>query len=464
VNTVVVLESKKRMARSIYNNGKSDGSTVGDYPTMCFAALVPALLSDDPSRSFVIGWGTGVTAGELGALEDTKEVIVAEISPGVIEAAPLFGPANQHADSNPKVQAVRRDAYRALLHSEGGFGVIASEPSNPWVTGVEMLYSREFLQAARSRLTPGGVYAQWFHLYEVNEESVETVAHTYASVFENVALWFASGPDILLIGLNSPAAYPDLETIRARAARPDYRAALARCGAENFPELLAHELLPPGLIREGHVAGALHTLRHPILSHSAARAFFAARGVNLPHLAGGPDANGTRPQALFAQEFPPGSPIPESVVATVTRHICGSRRPIECATWLARWRSGHPDSQEAQEFDPTVGEKGPGRVEALEPETIRQVVQLYRGELPATPRATNPAARALALTNLFASYYVHAIPFDRGLLRSVWSGCSARSGWASTCEQTRLLMNQQLDRFELSTSARGGGDDGAHGE
>ena len=54
----------------------------GDYPTMALAGLLPALLADDPERAFVIGYGTGVTAGELAALDDTREVIVAEISPG----------------------------------------------------------------------------------------------------------------------------------------------------------------------------------------------------------------------------------------------------------------------------------------------------------------------------------------------------------------------------------------------
>ena len=51
--------------------------------------------------------------------------------------------------------------------------MIASEPSNPWVTGVEMLFSREFLEAARDRLAPGGVYAQWFHTYETDTATVE---------------------------------------------------------------------------------------------------------------------------------------------------------------------------------------------------------------------------------------------------------------------------------------------------
>ena len=65
---------------------------------------------------------------------------------GVIEAAPLFDDANLGASRNPKVKIVQSDAYRALLRSEGHFDVIASEPSNPWVTGVEMLYSKEFLE------------------------------------------------------------------------------------------------------------------------------------------------------------------------------------------------------------------------------------------------------------------------------------------------------------------------------
>ena len=45
----------------IWPTSKPDGSTSGDYPTMCFAVLIPALLTDDPSRGFVIGWGTGVS-------------------------------------------------------------------------------------------------------------------------------------------------------------------------------------------------------------------------------------------------------------------------------------------------------------------------------------------------------------------------------------------------------------------
>src|SRR5262245_50509828 len=125
--------------RSIRTNGKSDGSVVGDYVTMGLAGLLPALFADDPSRAFVIGWGTGVTAGELAALDSVHEVVVAEISPAVLRARPFFDYGNHAASISREIRAIRSDAYRALQRAPGRFGVIASEPSNPWVVGVEML-------------------------------------------------------------------------------------------------------------------------------------------------------------------------------------------------------------------------------------------------------------------------------------------------------------------------------------
>ncbi len=457
VSTVLILENpNNRNARAILNNGKPDGSTAGDYPTMCFAALIPALLTDDPARSFVIGWGTGVTVGELAALPEAKEVVVAEISPGVLAGAPSFRPYNQQADVNPKVQALRRDAYRALLRSEGQFGIIASEPSNPWVTGVEMLYSREFLEAAREKLTPGGVYAQWFHLYEVDHETVEIVAYTYASVFDRVAVWFAQGPDVLLMGLNSPTAYPDLETLRERYERPAWEAGMARCGAKSFPEVLAHEMLPPGLVRSGHVAGELHTLHRPILSQHAARAFFAGRMVELPRFAGGPDADGARPRALLAQLLGDG-PVPEELASSVTRHVCEMRRNIDCGAWLARWRADHPTSREARAYDPRSLPKMRGN-EAVSPLMVARLEMLFGGGIPPEPPSSNALQRATALTNLFASFYTHAIPFDRELLRRGWSGCDGDGpGAASSCQTARVRANARLDRFELPRAQLSGG-------
>ena len=130
-----------------------------------------------------------MSVGELVALDSIREVVVAEISRGVMEAAPLFEELNRGALSSPKTKVIRSDAYRALLRSEGEYDIIVSEPSNPWVTGVENVFALEFLEAAKLRLRPGGVYAQWFHNYETNRESIELVLNTYRQVFERVSIW-----------------------------------------------------------------------------------------------------------------------------------------------------------------------------------------------------------------------------------------------------------------------------------
>ena len=66
-------------------------------------ALVPALFADEYESCFVIGYGTGVTAGELAALSSVRRVEVAEISRAVIEAAPWFEEGNLGASKSPKV-------------------------------------------------------------------------------------------------------------------------------------------------------------------------------------------------------------------------------------------------------------------------------------------------------------------------------------------------------------------------
>ena len=59
-----------RSRASLINNGKSDGNTDADYPTMGLIAMISALLADKAESAFVIGCGTGVTAGELAALDE----------------------------------------------------------------------------------------------------------------------------------------------------------------------------------------------------------------------------------------------------------------------------------------------------------------------------------------------------------------------------------------------------------
>jgi spermidine synthase len=434
---------KGETARSLTVNGKPDSATIRDLTTTVMLGVLPALLAEKPERAFVIGFGTGVTAGELAVLEGMQSVRVAEISAGVVRAAPLFDFANHGVSTHPTVEITRSDAYRALQRSPGRYDLIVSEPSNPWVTGVELLYTQEFLAAARDRLTPGGVYCQWFHQYESDAESLALVLRTFDSVFDHVAIWYGVGADLMLIGFAAPPD-PDVlfERIRERAARPDYAAALARAEVADLAALFAHELVPVGVLVEARLGGPLHRTLHPRLSHQAARAFFRGRSSLLPFTGFGEAARVGREAALLPRYL---ASLPEAdrprARETALLEAC-RRRTDTCATFLAHAGNLAPNDPTVQrifrELPRVNAEYGVGIDRAI----VGAAANLFEVEAGAEPlRGALPLGNAQRATQVYAGYYHAAFPFSPEQLRALWERCSGND---RACAEGRADAEQLL--------------------
>jgi len=415
--------------RALFTNGKPDGATKGDYPTMALAGLLPTVFLPRVERAFVIGWGTGVTAGELAALSTTREVVAAEISSAVLAANPFFESANLGAGQSPKLRLIRSDAYRALLRSEGSFDVISSEPSNPWMAGVEMLFSREFLLAAKSRLAPGGIYVQWFHAYESDDATLALVLRTFRSVFPETAVWYTLGDDMLLMGFSEPPGPLPLPVLAERIARPDLAAGLARAGIDGPIELIAHELMPPGVLAALPLEGPLHTLLHPRLTYLAARAFFTGGRGRLPFsgagAAGAAGAERSLARQLRASE---GGTLSDATYATLVDEACGARADV-CTAWLADWLRTRPGSpllagRLARWRTTAIGEPVPA-------DELRELAALLGGRVPAGVIELVDVERR---SDLLRRYHQHGIPVDEHALLALWSRCHPPPG-SDACER-----------------------------
>ena len=70
-----------------------------------------------------------------------------------------------------------------MLLSSQTYDVIISEPSNPWMSGVAALFTREFFEAARSRLEPGGIFCQWTHTYNMSDDDLRSVVPPFHRPF-----------------------------------------------------------------------------------------------------------------------------------------------------------------------------------------------------------------------------------------------------------------------------------------
>ena len=213
---------------SLAIDGKVDASNAGDMLTQRLLAHVPLLLHPNPQRAAILGLGSGVTLGAA-LTHPLTDVTVLEISQGVVEASRFFEAENNRALADPRTRLIVGDGRTHLMLGRQSYDVIVSEPSNPWMAGIASLFTREFFEAARDRLTPGGVLCQWAHTYDISRSDLQSIVATFLAVFPNGTLWLVGDADVLLVGSTEPLD-DRIGSIDEAMRRPGVAADLAGVG------------------------------------------------------------------------------------------------------------------------------------------------------------------------------------------------------------------------------------------
>jgi spermidine synthase len=182
-------------------NGKVDASTGDDMPTQQLSGILPVRMTAEPREVLLVGLASGVTAGAVLAEPGVERLTVVELEPAVVDASHHFDHVNGRPLDDPRTTLILDDA-RAVLDRGGPlYDVIISEPSNPWITGVSNLFTREYWLATRQRLAPDGVMCQWVQLYGMGPDELRALVRTFQSVYPEVWLFeTVPGADALLIG------------------------------------------------------------------------------------------------------------------------------------------------------------------------------------------------------------------------------------------------------------------------
>ena len=199
-------------ATSLRTNGKSDGSinmnAAGergtDEITMVLTAALPLALKPETRSAAVIGIGTGLTTHTLLQSLDIERVETVEIESAMAEASRGFLPRNSGAFADPRGAILIDDAKSFFSTRNRSYDLIISEPSNPWVSGVASLFTREFYRRIRKHLNPGGLLVQWFQLYEVDPSLVATVIGALGAEFPHYAVFAPSDYDLLIMAADRP--------------------------------------------------------------------------------------------------------------------------------------------------------------------------------------------------------------------------------------------------------------------
>ncbi len=278
----LVAVTEQAGVRSLRINGKTDGSDGGDMTTQVLLAQLPLLLHPAPKRALIIGLGTGVTAGSA-ARHPNVDVECLEIDPEVIRASGFFSHVNGNVLENPRVRVRQVDARTWLARPGPSYDVIISEPSNPWITGVSNLFTREHFEAGRRRLSGLGFFCQWVHSYYMSPDNLRTILRTFVEVFPHSSLWEASTGDYLILGRSGPFD-PNvikkalLQGWQEQGVRDD----LSRIGIQEPQDLLARQILTPSELREFIKGGEINTDDRPVVEFLSPLSMY--RETYLPNL------------------------------------------------------------------------------------------------------------------------------------------------------------------------------------
>ena len=270
------LSTPDATSRMIMVNAKSDSDTSSDRETLKLAAHLPLLLGGSRERVLVIGLGTGVTVGEVGLHPDVQVIDVAEISSTVVDYLPHFDDYTHGIRQDPRLRIHVRDAFHLLRRSHEKWDVIIVEPSNPWVSGVDQLFSREFFQLARQRLKDGGVLLQWLQRYETSDAIRAIAINTLRTEFPHLRIFRGRTGDDLFLSSLTPIPEEAIGRVDGRLRdNPDLRRSLETIGIASGEDLLSRrqdDILQPAaaaLERWG-----LETLDHPQIHYLSGYAFF----------------------------------------------------------------------------------------------------------------------------------------------------------------------------------------------
>jgi spermidine synthase len=229
---------------------------------------LPLLTLDEPGHVLVVGLGMGITLAATARHEGVEQIDVIELLPEVLGAHAVLGEINGGVVSDPLVRIRIDDGRTYMRMTDARYDMITADPIHPKVSRVGYLYTREYYEAIRERLAPGGIVCQWMPIYQISPTRLRSAVKTFAAVFPDATLWYVKNHALLLAKLDE--GWLDYAQIARNMRRPRARADLASIGIETPEELLSLLLMGPEEIR-AYVAAEpgvpLNTDDHPYLEY-----------------------------------------------------------------------------------------------------------------------------------------------------------------------------------------------------
>ena len=218
--TVAVLQDRINGIKTLYINavGEVENSFTGMQTFKVLGHLPLLLHAGEPQRVLMVTFGAGIASGAV-TCHPIAELDVVELEPAVVEASGTYREENYRVVDDPRIRVHIEDGRNYLATTNKLYDVIISDATNPASSDSWLLYTLEFYNLCREKLSGRGIMAQWLPLHSGSPDSYCTIVKTFQQVFPHTSIWFIKDYT-MLVGLPEPLgiSYPGL--VKKLSAEP----------------------------------------------------------------------------------------------------------------------------------------------------------------------------------------------------------------------------------------------------
>lgn len=234
----------------LFTNGYSMSGTA--FPSkryMSAFVYLPLALRPGARNALLISYGVGITAKRLTEAQQLESIDVVDISKSIVDLSKIVWPGKDYPPADPRVHVHIEDGRFFLLTTPRRFDLITAEPPPPKTAGIVNLYTREYFELMRNRLSDRGIASYWLPIYQLSDSDAKAIIGAFCGAFSDCSLWSGAGTEWILVGSRGAAPAPSYEQFARQWRDPISAPLLARIGFETPEELAASFIADAPILR-----------------------------------------------------------------------------------------------------------------------------------------------------------------------------------------------------------------------
>jgi spermidine synthase len=234
----------------LFTNGFSMSGTA--FPSkryMSAFVYLPLALRPNAQNALLISYGVGITAKRLTEARQLQSIDVVDISKSIVDLSAIVWPGKTYPPADPRVRVHIEDGRFFLLTTPRRFDLITAEPPPPKTAGIVNLYTREYFELMRDRLSDRGIASYWLPIYQLSDSDAKAIIGAFCGAFSDCSLWSGAGTEWILVGSRGATRPPSYEEFARQWRDPVSAPVLARIGFETPEELAASFIADAPILR-----------------------------------------------------------------------------------------------------------------------------------------------------------------------------------------------------------------------